>query len=67
MKVIISKIQNTLLEAEDQQDSPKTLWEHDLREELTTRGWKKIWYIRILKFMSVKIKEFLIDQFRYGI
>ena len=56
----VSRIYNLILEQEEKQteiEGLKSIWEHDLNTEIKTEHWTKIWKVRVLRLMLVRIKE----------
>ena len=59
-KGVVSRIYNLILDQEENEieiEGLKSIWEHDLKTEIRTEDWIKIWKMRVLRLMSVRIKE----------
>ena len=60
LRKVVSRICNLILEQEEKEteiEGLKSIWEQDLKTEIKTEDWTKIWKMRVLRLMLVRIKE----------
>ena len=57
MKGMVGKNVKLLSGVESRQEALKTLWETDFAKEISTDTWISIWEKRMLKSMTVRIKD----------
>ena len=46
-----------LEEEESEKEGLKIVWEQDIGKRINEEEWRKIWKMRVLRFMSVRIRE----------